>query len=127
MSTHLYTVTLTDLGTYRVTVAAGDTDEAARIAKAVLLDEAFQGVAGLAIVKREVEAQAQLDELATAKAKPYQVDSTYRLDFAVEVVGNDRADAERNAKRLVEISGGPFEFFVGDCDYGPWVVQEVQP
>ena len=58
MTAQLYTVTLTDLGTYRVTVAADTPAEAESIAKTVLFEEAALPP-GMTIVKREVDATAE--------------------------------------------------------------------
>lgn len=48
----LYTVTITDLGTFEITVAATDEKEAASIAKAVLYEEATQLPSGTSTSSR---------------------------------------------------------------------------
>ena len=54
MSNHLYTVTLTDLGTYQVTVAAASSSEATNIAKTILAEEATKLPAGMTITGRRL-------------------------------------------------------------------------
>ena len=56
MTTQLYTVTVTDLGTYQVTVAAASAKDAQFIAKEVLTEEATKLPGGMTIIKRELDA-----------------------------------------------------------------------
>lgn len=107
MKTSLYTVTLTDLGTYTVTVAADTPDEAISVAKEVLHEEAFAPSDGLTIVKRETDAIA---ELAPSPVQMYRVRATYKLDFSMTVPASSRDEAARHAKRLYAVNMGPFEF-----------------
>jgi hypothetical protein len=60
MSTQLHTVTLTDLGSYQIVVAADTHVEAERIAKGVLLEEATTLPADVRIITREVDASVTI-------------------------------------------------------------------
>jgi hypothetical protein len=125
METKLYTVTLTDLGTYQLTVAADSVTEAQNIAKRVLCEEAQQPTAGLSIVKREVAATAELDEEATANAKPYRAEATYSVDFEMVVPATNRDEAKCHARRLYAENCGPFEFNITDEHIGTFSAWEV--
>lgn len=104
----LYTVTLTDLGTYRLTVAADTPDEAKLIAKHVMWEEATSLPPDLTLVKRETGASEAI--AAEPPVRSFRVRATYKLDFAVNVPAASREEAERYARRLYEVNSGPFEF-----------------
>lgn len=106
----LYTVTLTDLGTYTATVCACCEDEARRIAKTMLTDEATTLPPELAIVNREVSAAAEINPVAEREATNFQVSGTYSLDFEVMVPASLPGEAERHVRRLYEENCGPFDF-----------------
>jgi hypothetical protein len=108
MSTQLYTVNVTDLGSYRITVAADTPAEAEGIAKTVLFEEMTATVADASIVKREAEAQAQLAEQQPLKM--FRVTGTLQLQFHLAVPALGRGEAERHARRLYDQWCGPFEF-----------------
>lgn len=108
MSTRLYTVALTDLGTYRVTVAADTPDEACRIAENVLRDEATQLPPDTQIVKRETDATAEVS--TEQPTRQFQVEGVFQLVFDVTVPASDPLEAERHVRRMYEIYCGPFEF-----------------
>ena len=114
MSTTLSTVTLSDLGTYQVTIAADTPGQAKAVAKEVLWEEAAQVSPGLSTLKRETEA-----EVVPATERPfrnYRVRATYRLDFALTVPAGSREEAARHARRLYAVNCGPFESRTGS----PW-------
>ena len=119
----LYTVTLTDLGEYTVTVAAHSADQAARIAKEVLYEEAFTPVQGLVATKRTTEAKAALAE--TQSPRCYDVSATYMLDFSLQVPASSRSEAEQHAKRLYAVNAGPYEFEHDGDRVGPFTAREV--
>lgn len=127
MSYRIYDVTLTDLGTYSVRVVAAYPDEAIRIAKTVLLEDAFQPSDDLRIVKREIDAIADEDPAGTGECQQYQVESTYSLAFEMTVPAKTQQEAVRHAKRLYHDNAGPFEFITGEDQVGPWYAREVQP
>ncbi len=110
MSNRIFTVTLTDLGTYVATVCAGDEAEARNIAKTMLFEEATRLPPELAIVKREVEAKAEIDTAEEGGATRFDVRATYALDFEMTVLAKTHAEAERHARRLYQENCGPFEF-----------------
>lgn len=126
MSTHLYKVTLTDLGTYTLTVAADSEREAESIAKTVLSEDALNLPADMKVVTREIAATAEVDGAATASASQFLVRSSYAIDFELTVPGHDRAEAARHARRLYDEYYGPFEFTTGEPRLAPFVATEVQ-
>ena len=104
----IYTVELTDLGRYTVTVAASSEHEATLIAREVLHGEATTCVEGLTINHRETEAAVAI--AADYAARPFDVSGVFRLGFSLQVPAKSRAEAERHARRLYESNCGPFEF-----------------
>ena len=124
MSNLSFTVTLTDLAPYRLTVAAGNADEAKRIAKTVLAEEATTLPDGMTIIKREIAATAE--PVHDASLRPYRVHATYKLDFAMTVPAATGSEAERHARRLYDENCGPYEFEVGDERVGPFTAGEVR-
>ena len=124
MSNLSFTVTLTDLATYRLTVAASSADEAKRIAKTVLHEEATTLPDGMSIVKRETDATAEPAQ--DASLRPYRVHATYKLDFAMTVPAACGREAEVHARRLYDENCGPYEFEVGDERVGPFTAGEVR-
>jgi hypothetical protein len=102
MTTSLYTVTLTDLGSYTVTVAADSTKDAGKLAETILHTEATALPPGLRIDKRDVEAVA-----AVADAQPirqFRMYATYSIDFWITVPASSRDEAERHAKRIYDLN-----------------------
>jgi hypothetical protein len=110
MSNRIFTVTLTDLGTYTATVCAGDETEARNIAKTMLLEEAITLPPALTIVKRDTEAKAEIDPAEEGSSTTFDVRATYSLDFEMTVLAKTHAEAERHARRLYQENCGPFEF-----------------
>lgn len=117
MNTQLYTVTLDDLGTYTVTVAADSPEAAESIAKGVLFEEDVTPGNGLRIAKREAEAHAVL--AADQPIRKFQVKGTYTLDFFLTVPASTREEAERHARRLYEATPFPWEHDSGE-DHVQW-------
>jgi hypothetical protein len=111
MSNRLFAVTLTDLATYEVTVAAETPDEAKRIAKTVLYEEMTHLPDGSRIVKRETEASA---DPAQSPGHLYRVSGIFNVDFAMTVPAGSPTEAERHAKRIYDDVGAPFEFDIAD-------------
>lgn len=111
MSTQLYTVTLTDLGTYAVTVAADTPADAVDIAKTALTDEATTLPNGMSIAKREIEGVAI--PYTDRPTRKYRVVATYSLDVYLTVPGQTASEAELHAKRLYESKPFPWEFETG--------------
>lgn len=107
MTTQLYTVTLTDLGTYQITVAADTPREAELVAREILHDEAVARIPGLSNLKREIDATV---ELAPPPIRTYRVHATYSLDFSMSIPANSPEEAKRHAQRLYQLNSGPFEF-----------------
>jgi hypothetical protein len=119
----LYTVTLTDLGEYTVTVAAANVDEAKRIATSVLHEEATTLPDGLSIVKRQCDATAVLAD--NPAPRTFDVSATYMLDFSMVVPAANRTEAEQHARRLYEENAGPFEFVHDGDRVGSFHAREV--
>lgn len=110
MSYRIYTVTLTDLGTYTATVCACTEDEAHNIARTMLFEEATRLPPELAIVKREAEAKAEIDPAEEGCSTKFDVRATYSLDFEMTVLAKTDDEAERHARRLYQENCGPFDF-----------------
>lgn len=125
MTTILYTVTLTDLGTYTVTVAADTPAEAESIATTILYEEAYQLPSGMRIVKREADAKAE--PAVDLPVRQFRVDATYTIDFQMTVPAATREEAQRHARRLYELNCGPFDFERTDERVGPFTAEEVLP
>lgn len=125
MSTQLYQVTLTDLGTYEVTVAADSPKDAAGIAKGVLYEEATQLPPGMRIVKREVEATA--DPTTEPPVRHYDVHGSYSIDFTIRVPAANAEEAERHARHLYEAEPFPWEHATGEDRVRWHSAREVQP
>ena len=123
MSNHLYTVTLTDLGTYQVTVAAASSSEATNIAKTILAEEATKLPAGMTITDRQIDAASE--PATELPVKQYRVTATYSIDFEMTLPAQNRQEAERHAHRLYVENCGPFEFDISDDRVGPFYAQEV--
>ena len=124
MGSQLYTVTLTDLGTYTATVAADTPAEAHSVPKTILWEDATVVPPGLALVKRDTDAVATLS--AEVPIRQYRVRATYRLDFAMIVPAANASQAEQHAKRLYAVNCGPFEFEHEGDRVGPFMAEEVK-
>jgi hypothetical protein len=111
MTTQLYQVTLTDLGTYTVTVPGDTPEDACSIAKQILAEEAGDLPTGVKATAREFSATA---EVAPTPIKRYQVNATYSVDFSVTVPATNAAEAELNARRYYTSSPFPWEHDVHD-------------
>lgn len=98
MTTALYTITLADLGTYEVTVAADTPKEAERIARHILWEEASHLPPDMRIVARETEVRTAV--ATQPPLRTFRVRATYKLDFAMTVPATCREEAVRHAKRL---------------------------
>jgi hypothetical protein len=123
MSNLSFTVTVTDLATYRLTVAACSTDEAKRIAKTVLYEEATTLPDGMTIITRDTDALAEPAQ--DVAVRQFRVDGIYRLDFSMTVPAANAREAERHARRLYDENCGPHEFEIGDDRVGPFTAREV--
>lgn len=108
----LFTVTLTDLGDYELTVAAHNADEASRIAETVLFEEVTKLPKGMRIVKRDVETKAELK--TDVPVEQYDVDATYTVQFSIRVPANSPEEAQRHAQRIY--AAEPFPWEHGICD-----------
>lgn len=120
--TQLYTVHLTDLVSYRVTVAADSVEEAASVAKTMLWEETADLPADVALLSRETDTQVQP---ADVPVRQFRVRSTYRMDFALTVPAANAEEAERHAKRLYAAHSGPFEFDLDGDRVASFVAEEM--
>lgn len=107
MSIKTFTVTLTDLGTYTIDVAAFDPEQAGSIAKQVLWEHAFTAVPGLSIKARETQTAPVLAELQPIAA--YRVKFWQRVQHEMRLPANDRHEAVQRAEWLIN-DVGPLEF-----------------
>ncbi|MGD9828462.1 MAG: hypothetical protein AB7E70_21290 [Hyphomicrobiaceae bacterium] len=124
MSHDLYTVTLTDLGTYTLTVAASTPREAESIAKSVLFEEWTQMPTRMTTVKREAEAKAE--PVATPPVREFRVAGSYSIQFEIAVPASTASEAEQHAKRLYAENCGPYEFNTGEETVTWFAAREVQ-
>jgi hypothetical protein len=106
MNPQLYQVTLTDLGTYTVTVPGHSPEDACKIAKGIFAEEAGAFPPGVKATAREVSATA---EPVPPPTRLYDVHATYSLDFSIRIPAANRAEAELNAKRLYSSQPFPWE------------------
>ena len=101
----LYTVTLDDLATYQITVAAQSADEACCIAGLAYADS--KPPEDFARSKRDIATAATpCDE----PVKRYTVEAQYRVDFEITVPATDRDTAIRHAQRLFANDPSPWEY-----------------
>ena len=121
----LYTVTVRDLGTYSLTIAAQSETEAEAIAKEVMCEDIELGGQGIHVLARDLEVEALLDEDATANSRDFVVEGCWEVDFEIPVPATNMAEAKRHAKRLYREYGGPFEFSCEQRTYD-WQTREVQ-
>ncbi len=122
-TTRLHTVTLTDLTTYRVVVAADHPAEAERIAKTVLFEEMTHLPPGTEIVKRETDATAEV--AVDQPMRRYRVQGSYELQFTLVVPAATADEAERHAQRLYADNCGPFEFDHDGGNVTRFVAREI--
>lgn len=123
MSTRLYTVEVTDLGTYRIAVAADTPAEAELVARETLYEEGTSLPTGMKLAQRETKAVAE--ELATPTVRQFTVSATYSLDFEMTVPAATREEAEKHAARLYRVNCGPFEFAHCGDRVSRFVAEEV--
>ena len=112
MTAKLYTVTVSDLGTYQLNVAADSAEEAQTIAKGAVTDEATTLPDGMRIISRELEARAEI--AVEQPIRTYQVAGTYSVEFSLTVPAASRGEAERHAKRLYEAEPFPWSHETSD-------------
>lgn len=112
MSPSLYTVTLTDLGTYEVTVAADDAKDAALIAKCALTEERCRTPDGMKVKNREVDANASLS--AEQPIRQFRVMGAFSMDFSITVPAANSDEAMRHAKRIYYADPFPWNHQAGE-------------
>ncbi|MEQ1710935.1 MAG: hypothetical protein ABL908_05990 [Hyphomicrobium sp.] len=123
MTTQLYTVTVTDLASYRLTVAADTPSEAKGIATTVLYEEALSLPMGMYVVKRETDATAEV--ASEQPVRKFAVHGVYQLGFSLPVPAANAGEAEQHARRIYEQHAGPFEFENDGGSLTRLVAQEV--
>src|SRR3954447_20754849 len=107
MSIKTFSVTLTDLGSYTVDVAAFDEQQACEIAKQVLHEHASAPGTGLSINTRETQASAVLADPQPAQA--YRVRFSQNVQHEMRLPASDRSRAIQHANWLIA-DAGPMEF-----------------
>lgn len=101
----LFTVTLDELATYAITVAAQSDDEACRIARLAFSDH-----------KPPQDFTRNGNEIATAATpcndavRQFTVAAQYRIDFELTVPAADRDMAIRHARRIFDQDPSPWEY-----------------
>lgn len=106
-----FTVTLTDLGTYQVHIAAGDETSAKAIAINALY-EAVLPTPGLQITGRTTDAVALLDDPQPSRL--FKVTATERHDLEVSIPAADRSMAILQARRIIDACGPLLDFDLAD-------------
>ena len=112
MSNTLYTVVVTDLGSYTVTVAAETPVDAEIIAKTILCEEVTNLPDGVQITKRELDAEAVV--ATTQPIRTFRVSGTYSIDFSLTVPATCAREAEGHARRLYEAEPYPWDHASGE-------------
>jgi hypothetical protein len=107
MSIKTFKVTLTDLGTYTLDVAAFDEKQACDIAKQVLHEHAFAAVTGLSIKGRETQGTAVPAD--PQPAHTYRVRFSQNIQHEMRLPASDRHIAIQRADWLIA-DAGPLEF-----------------
>jgi hypothetical protein len=107
MSIKTFSVTLPDLGSYTVDVAAFDERQACDIAKQVLHEHAFVSVNGLSIKTRETQAIAVLADPQPVHA--YRVRFSQSIQHEMQLPATDRSRAIQHANWLIA-DAGPMDF-----------------
>ena len=123
MENVLYTVTLTDLGSYTTEVVAKSPEEAEAIAKGLLWD-GFAKPAGLKINKRETDADASV-----AQRQPrllHSVTAWYRMKCTQMVPATTNEEAITHFRRLLDLNG-PFHCLTGEEMMGDVIVEQSSP
>ena len=107
MNIKTFSVTLTDLGSYVVDVAAFDEIQACSIAKQVLHEHAFAAVSGLSIKTRETQAIAVPADPQPLHA--FRVSFSQNIQHEMRLPASDRNRAIQHANWLIADSG-PLDF-----------------
>ncbi len=107
----LYLVTLTDLATHTLVVAADSPKEAENVARTALFEET-RFPDGLKTLTRETSASAEL--APDQPQRTFRIDGLFKQHFSLDVVAASRQEAEQHARRLYAEHCGPFEFETGD-------------
>jgi len=119
----LYTVTLTDLGTFTADVVANSPEEATAIAKEQLW-AAYRSPAGFKTDKRETDGKAEI-----AARQPYLMHSVslwYQVRCAYQVPATTETEAKEHVRRLIELNG-PFDSMSGENRLGDMTIEQSVP
>lgn len=125
MSLHPYqafTVTLSELSSYQLTVVAACAVDAERIAKTALFEDMSLPV-GFKILTRECDATANL--ASEQPSKQYRVTIDWSTIHENVIPANSHDDAIVSAKRLICHDVGPFDFDMVDSRLGDISAKEV--
>lgn len=123
MENQLYTVTLTDLGTYTAAVVANSPEAASAIAKEQLWS-AYRAPSGFKLDKRETDAKAQV-----AIRQPHLMHSVsvwYQTRCADMIPATTEAEAKEHFKRLLALNG-PFDSMCGEERFGEMTIEQSVP
>lgn len=115
MNLQQYTVTLTDLGTYTVKVAAVDQKSAESIAIDTLYESAMP-TPGLSISARTTDATVVLDDPQPSRLFKVTVSEVHDMEACIHA--EDRATAILHARRNIRASGPMLDFDLADCRLG---------
>lgn len=115
MNLQQYTVTLADLGTYTIQVAAGDEKSAQSIAVDTLYESVLTAP-GLRIGGRSTEAKAVLDDPQPSRL--FKVTATEIHDMEAVIAAEDRATAILQARRIISACGPMLDFDLADSRIG---------
>lgn len=115
MNLQQYTVTMTDLGTYTLKVAAVDQKSAESIAIDTLYESAMP-TPGLSIASRTTDATVVLDDPQPSRLFKVTVSEVH--DMEAFIPAEDRTTAILHAKRNISASGPMLDFDLADCRLG---------
>lgn len=101
----LFTVTLDELATYQITVAAQSEEEACSIARLTYIDA--RPPEDFTRIKRDIVTAATPCD---GPVRQYIVAAQYRVDFEITVPATDRDTAIRHAKRLFANEPSPWDY-----------------
>lgn len=123
MENQLYTVTLTDLGTYTAAIVANSPEAATAIAKEQLWG-AYRTPSGFKTDKRETDAKAQV-----AARQPHLMHSVQvwcQMRCAQMVPATTEDEAKEHFKRILALNG-PFDCMCGETRLGEMSIEQSAP
>lgn len=123
MNPQLYHVTVTELGTYTVTVPGDSAEDACTVATGILSEKSADLPTGVKATAREFAATA---EPCVQPHRLFEVRATYSVDFSVTVPALNKAGAELNAQRYYAARPFPYDHAIHEDQVRWSYAQEVE-